>query len=489
VANKLITDATSLTAASGDEIPINRGGSDGKITLPLPVAAGGTGQTTAAEALGEMIQALTADSTPDVAADYITTYDASDDTGKKVLLSTLVREPLTAARHYYVRTDGSDSNTGLVNTAGGAFLTVQKAIDVAVELNGAASDPDVIWVEIHVGTGTFKGFEIVNPPVTCPFIYVTGNGVANTFLEPGAPGPLFSCAYMIGAHGENETACYVSALTMTSPGGGVGYRIAWINRFARMYISGCNFTIGEGDIGIQVFGGWVRTSGNLTVSGNAFEVIEISDDGGSLIDGTWTISGSPTWTTGVFNGLAGCFIMLYKQSYCGFGATFSGAATGIRYRARLDCQYVTPPPDASQTHFPGNADGVLDATSTYCGKWGPTPVAYADLPSTGLLLGTTLYPVNDAASGIHGAVVAATTVSANKKNVLGFYDGTNWLVVGARGSASASSVALLPAASTSNIGCRAFVTDATTNAFLAAVVGGSTYAVPVVSNGTAWVIG
>jgi hypothetical protein len=47
----------------------------------------------------------------------------------------------------------------------------------------------------------------------------------------------------------------------------------------------------------------------------------------------------------------------------------------------------------------------------------------------------------------------------------------------------------LPAAAAGNAGARHFVTDATTNVFATTVVGGSTYGVPVYSDGTAWKIG
>jgi hypothetical protein len=62
------------------------------------------------------------------------------------------REVLTADRTYYVRTDGSDSNTGLANTSGGAFLTIQKALNVCKTIDFYG-----YTVTISVGSGTFSG--------------------------------------------------------------------------------------------------------------------------------------------------------------------------------------------------------------------------------------------------------------------------------------------------------------------------------------------
>lgn len=72
------------------------------------------------------------------------------------------RERLTANRTYYVRTDGVDTNNGLANTAGGAFLTIQRALNVVI----GNLDFGGYTVTIQIADGTYAGGMTISAPWT-----------------------------------------------------------------------------------------------------------------------------------------------------------------------------------------------------------------------------------------------------------------------------------------------------------------------------------
>lgn len=84
------------------------------------------------------------------------TFDRSS--GRVAFPSGGSREVLAANRTYYVRTDGNDANNGLANTSGGAFLTIQKAVDAVCAL-----DLSVFQVTIQVGDGTYTSPVVLKP--------------------------------------------------------------------------------------------------------------------------------------------------------------------------------------------------------------------------------------------------------------------------------------------------------------------------------------
>lgn len=91
------------------------------------------------------------------------------------------REVLTADRTYYLRTDGSDSNAGLANSAGGAFLTLQKAIDTVGGL-----DVSIFNVTISVQAGTYTGVNAIKNFVGAGRCTIEGVGATSIISTTGA---------------------------------------------------------------------------------------------------------------------------------------------------------------------------------------------------------------------------------------------------------------------------------------------------------------
>jgi len=269
--------------------------------------------------------------------------------GLDALEAVTHREVLTANRTYYVRTDGSDSNTGLADTSGGAFLTLQNAINVA-----AALDIGVYDVTITVGAGTFSTTtgNVLKSIVGSGSILIQGAGATTIITTTGAMTTLtgnFAAQAITGRW-------RLDAMKLTSTG--TGTRIGVLcgaGSYAEIgnleYGTGFSQHIRAADSGIVLF------TSNYTISGGC-DVHIVATVGGVIrcVSFTVTITGTPAWAanfiTAILAGVANIT-----------GMTYSGAATGTRYSATLNGAINTGGGGAS--YFPGDAAGAVATGGQY----------------------------------------------------------------------------------------------------------------------------
>lgn len=256
------------------------------------------------------------------------------------------REVLTANRTYYVRTDGSDSNDGLANNSGGAFLTVQKAIDTAVAL-----DLSIYNVVIEVADGTYAGQVILKNFIGSGNITLRGNVTtpANVlFSYSGSSGTILAdnlhSLWLVGgfktrgdaSNGQALRVTNNSKLTINAP---VDFGSVSTGNY-QIYLSGRSY---------------VAVTANYTISGGAAYHRRIENGSYFTIASglTVTLSGTPA-----FNG---SFVYALRSSIIvDFGVTYSGAATGKRYIVSSLSLIDTNGGGAS--YFPGDTAGDSPTT-------------------------------------------------------------------------------------------------------------------------------
>ncbi len=109
-------------------------------------------------------------------------------TGKVTLPATpafgAAREVLSANRTYYVRTDGSDSNDGRANSANGAFLTLQKAIDTVAD----NLDLKTFAVTIQLANGAYSGGNVLRRLVGRGTVTILGDAATPANVVVSAAG-------------------------------------------------------------------------------------------------------------------------------------------------------------------------------------------------------------------------------------------------------------------------------------------------------------
>jgi hypothetical protein len=247
---------------------------------------------------------------------------------------TPYRTALTANTTYYVRTDGSDSNTGLANTSGGAFLTLAKAMTVA-----GALDCLSYQLTISVQAGTFTA------PVSLPRVVgalppiLTGVG-STTFISITGPSP--------AVQNIAGTPWIVQNMKLASTAGdGLHTELGGSIQFQGIEFGACG---GNGHI-VAYAQSTIKCLGNYSISGSSLSHFQCV---GYIDCANFTV----TFLANVSFGTAFAYAATPNGYLRGQSNTYSLGSftvTGPRYFAQWNALLFTG--SAGATYFPGSTAG------------------------------------------------------------------------------------------------------------------------------------
>jgi len=262
------------------------------------------------------------------------------------LAQTGGRQVLSADITYYVRTDGNDSNNGLANTSGGAFLTIQKAIDTAALL-----DCGIYGVLINIADGTYTGTIALKSMTGAGWgVQLSGNTGTPSNVVINVTG---GC---ISADGVKSVYYIEGMKFLSSAGGGIS-----ANGGSYIGLSDIEFGACSGGPHMSTqSAAIIEVYTNYAISGSAPWHI-LADVGGVIkANGvTCTLSNSPVFSNNFAQ--ASSLSLLYMISI-----TYTGtAATGQRYTVATNA--VINVNGAGTTYFPGSiaGSGTNSGTSPY----------------------------------------------------------------------------------------------------------------------------
>jgi hypothetical protein len=262
----------------------------------------------------------------------------------KVALDNFVK--LTNDVTYYVRTDGNDSNTGLVNSSGGAFLTIQRAIDVCRLLN---FNKRTVTISVQNGTYT-AGVIIDGPMVGGGNLYIIGNQVSpSSVVVSVSSGDCFAV--------RNNINVLISGFKVVSAtGNGVSSILSSGISLGAMDFGTCG--IMHVDVGT---GATVTLAQSYSVTGNAVGHLHTGSFGRITVPDniTVTLTGTPAFSA--------YFIGVAQGTVAWGGPTVVGSATGLKYLAHYGGLILTPG-SFSYTNIPGSIAGKMDAWGMVVGS-------------------------------------------------------------------------------------------------------------------------
>lgn len=255
-----------------------------------------------------------------------------------------VRELLIQNRAYYVRTDGSDSNSGLADTAGDAWLTIQHAVDfisdnidacgftIRVKL-GNGTYTDTIGLPTVVGAGTLV---IESTTGTASAVIVTSTAGSTINVGSGCATPWTIQSFEVRAGGSSGDNCiFVQQSGVLNIGAGL--------RFGST--TGNHLTV--------YYGGTVFITDNYLVVGACSRHWFVQYASKLIASNiNVTISGTPGMTAWATTALGG---VIRATSF-----TYTGNITGSRYAISTGASIHTA--SATLTYFPGSSIGTNSAS-------------------------------------------------------------------------------------------------------------------------------
>jgi hypothetical protein len=256
-----------------------------------------------------------------------------------------LREVLTANRTYYVRTTGSDSNDGL--TSGNAFLTIQKAINVALAL-----DMSIYSVTIDVGSGTFNEGTLLS---------VTGNGNARITIS----GAGYASTSIVGTtYGVNVSGIVTLTLSNVDITGSsicvVSGAGATVNLAGTVQLSGGSSRLLQANNGASL-----NVVGAYTVRINADAAYVLyAVQGGVIVSAagaTFKTTAART-VTATARAESGGLIQVTASTVT--WDVSSGAVTGSRYSAVLN-GVINTVTGGGASYFPGSTAGSTSTGGQY----------------------------------------------------------------------------------------------------------------------------
>lgn len=270
------------------------------------------------------------------------TGDPEDLTAAQVRTIIGAREVLTAARTYYVRTDGSDSNDGLTDSAGGAFLTIQKAINVAT----GTLDAQTFQVTIQVKDGTYTGTNICPPMLGTLALIIKGNATTPANVHINVTGSAFSVTM-------SNAVLRVSDLKITATS------IALSAAPGTILFNNIEFAAATARHLNAQFGGFINATAAYTITGGSVAHAQASHGSAIRLGGNITLTGTPNFSTAFVSVTDGLGVISTSST----PPTITGSATGKRYSVVLNG--VINSFGSGANYFPGDVAGTTATGGQY----------------------------------------------------------------------------------------------------------------------------